>query len=105
MTHCASTMLAFNSFCSAGNATFTTVPSINAMLEAITVAARIHGAARRVQIAVGGVARTAPSSQGNLANVVISRSYLDGLPLLRHDDLRRRAFHLGDKLVGILLDD
>src|SRR5438046_921600 len=39
MTHCTSTIVAFRFACSAGNATFTTVPSMNAILEASVVAA------------------------------------------------------------------
>src|SRR5437763_1148091 len=42
LTHCTSTAVALRFVCSAGNATFTTVPSINAMLEARMVAASIH---------------------------------------------------------------
>src|SRR5258708_35776924 len=58
-------MPALRSFCSAGSATLTTVLLINAMLEAMTMAARIHGAALCVQTAVEGVARMTPSSQGS----------------------------------------
>src|SRR5262249_26225173 len=52
MTHCTSAAVALRLVCNAGNATFTTVPSMNAMLDARMVAARIqrprvfeHGAA------------------------------------------------------------
>ncbi len=38
-------MLACSARCSVGIATFTTVPSMNVMLDASTVAARIHGPA------------------------------------------------------------
>src|ERR1700719_91478 len=64
-------MLALRSFCIAGSATLTTVLLMNAMLEAMTMAARIHGAACRVQMAVEAVARTTPSSQGICVTVVI----------------------------------
>src|SRR5215831_6033026 len=42
-THCTSTRVALRLDCSAGKATFTTVPSMNAMLEPRMVAARIQG--------------------------------------------------------------
>src|SRR6185295_5587270 len=74
MIHCASTMLALNSFCSAGSATFTTVPSMNAILEAITVATRIHGALVGVRGTVQGVARMTPASQGGWGNAVTESS-------------------------------
>jgi hypothetical protein len=50
---------------------------MNAMLEAMTMAARIHGAARRVQTAAGGVARTTPSSQGNCVVKVLTGNPTD----------------------------
>src|SRR5437773_12354557 len=59
--------------CSAGSATFTTVPSMNAMLEPMIVAARIQGpfvvAARSHE-----PARIATSSQGGLAMLAIVHS-------------------------------
>src|ERR1700730_7461885 len=68
-------MPALRSFCSAGSPRLTTVLLINAMLEAMTMAARIHGAARRVQTAVEAVARMTPSSQGScVVNVLIENS-------------------------------
>jgi hypothetical protein len=50
---------------------------MNAMLEAMTMAARIHGAACRVQTAVEAVARTTPSSHGSCAANVLSGNLLD----------------------------
>src|SRR5260221_10146572 len=64
-------MLARRSDCSAGRATFTTVPSIKAMLEPSMVAARIQG-----PLVIPGrshaPARIAASSQGGLAMVAIA---------------------------------
>src|SRR5271168_437188 len=42
-THCKSATVAPKLLCKAGSATFTTVLSINAMLDASIVATRIHG--------------------------------------------------------------
>jgi hypothetical protein len=50
-------MLACSSFCSAGRATLTTVPSMNARLEARIVAASTHGAAAGAQGLTEGVVR------------------------------------------------
>src|SRR5712691_5120704 len=92
-------MLACKSFCSAGSATLTTVPSINAMLEAITVAARIHGAADGAQGDAAGAARMTPASQGGCGNAVTVNPFepypsnLHRLALLRHGDFRRRSLH------------
>ncbi len=46
MTHCTCASVAPSAVCSAGSATFTTVPSMNAMLEPRMVAARIHAPLR-----------------------------------------------------------
>ena len=69
-THCTSARLAPNDDCNAGNATLTTVPSMNAMLEARMVAARIQAPL----VGAGswhGLARIAASSQGGLAILAI----------------------------------
>src|SRR5689334_17322591 len=66
-------MVACRADCSAGSATFTTVPSINAMLEPRIVAARIQGPF----VVTGGLhepARIAASSQGGLAMLAIVHS-------------------------------
>src|ERR1700682_1362939 len=66
-------MLACRADCSAGSATFTTVPSIKAMLEPRMVAARIQG-----PFVISGrpheMARIAASSQGGLAMLAIIHS-------------------------------
>ena len=73
--HCASAAVAPNATCSAGNATFTTVPSMKTMLDPRIVAARIHGPSRRSHGAAGGPARMTASSQGGLmATVMVSLS-------------------------------
>ena len=65
MTHCTSTIVAFRFACSAGNATFTTVPSMNAMLEARVVAASTQRPARFEQGAAAGSERITLSSHGS----------------------------------------
>src|SRR5436309_9168287 len=70
-THCTSTRFAESSRCNAGSATFTTVPSMNAMLEAMIVAARIHGEALGAEGDKQGAPRMMPASQGEAANVII----------------------------------
>src|ERR1700719_3328790 len=77
-------MLALRSFCIAGSATLTTVLLMNAMLEAMTMAARIHGAARRVQTAVEAVARTTPSSHGSCVVNALTGNPLDLYRSRRH---------------------
>src|ERR1700687_5864136 len=71
-------MVACRADCSAGSATFTTVPSMNAMLEPRMVAARIQE-----PFVVAGrshePARIAASSQGGLAMLAIVHSPLGGL--------------------------
>jgi hypothetical protein len=64
-THCTSAIVACNPDCSAGSATFTTVPSMKAMLEPSTATANTQEppAAR----SPGGRARIAASSHGGLA--------------------------------------
>ncbi len=65
MTHCTSTIVAFRFVCSAGNATFTTVPSMNAMLEASVVAASTQRPANLEQGAAAGRERIMLSSHGS----------------------------------------
>src|SRR5213596_1797915 len=65
MTHCTSTIVAFRFACRAGNATFTTVPSMNAMLEARVVAASTQRPARFEQGAAAGRERITLSSHGS----------------------------------------
>src|SRR5438874_12276826 len=76
MTHCTSTMVAFRFACSAGNATFTTVLSINAMLEARVVATRTQRPARFEQGAAVGAERITLSSQGSRMNASITMARL-----------------------------
>ena len=68
MTHCTSTIVAFRFFCNAGSATFTTVPSMNAMLEARVVAASTQRPEDFEQGAVAGCDRIMLSSQGSRMN-------------------------------------
>src|SRR6266568_2525628 len=75
MTHWTSTRLALSSRCSAGRATFTTVPSMNAMLEARIVAARIHGAVVGAHGVGHGAARMTPASEGGGGNPLIACQY------------------------------
>src|ERR1700704_4934409 len=65
MTHCASAKRAPNSFCSAGSATLTTVPSMNAMLEARMVAASTQGAAAGEHGTAPGIFTTTTSFNSN----------------------------------------
>src|SRR5260370_17477867 len=65
MTHCTSTAVALRFVCSAGSATFTTVPSMNAMLDARMVAARTQRPRDFSHGAVAAPARTTFSSQGS----------------------------------------
>src|SRR5690349_13659609 len=65
--HCTSATEACKSLCSIGSATLTTVPSIKAMLEPRTVAARIHGSLLGIQGAVVDVVLTTPLSHGGTA--------------------------------------
>src|SRR5207253_10394741 len=69
MTHCTSTMLAFRFVCSAGNATFTTVLSINAMLEARVVATSTQRPASFEQGALAKRERITLSLQGSWIDV------------------------------------
>src|SRR6266480_218446 len=69
MTHCTSTMLAFRFVCSAGNATFTTVLSIKAMLEARVVATSTQRPASFEQGALAKRERITLSLQGSWINV------------------------------------
>src|SRR5207247_530426 len=65
MTHCTSTAVALRFVCSAGSATFTTVPSMNAMLDARMVAARTQRPRDFSHGAVAAPERTTFSSQGS----------------------------------------
>src|SRR6266513_5495973 len=75
MTHCTSTIVAFRFICSAGNATFTTVPSMNAMLEARVVAASTQGPEDFEQGAVAASDRIMLSSQGSRMNADMMVAY------------------------------
>src|SRR5437016_12583651 len=71
MTHCTSTIVAFRFACSAGNATLTTVPSMNAMLEASVVAVSTQRPEDFEQGAAVGYDWIIPSSQGSRMNAAI----------------------------------
>src|SRR5258707_13173020 len=71
MTHCTSTAVALRFVCSAGSATFTTVPSMNAMLDARMVAARTQRPRVFSQGAVPAPERTTFSSQGSRKSAYI----------------------------------
>jgi hypothetical protein len=60
---------AWNAVCKAGNATLTTVPSINAMLEARIVAIKTQGPLH--SLLVLGAMRAADSSHGDLMGIII----------------------------------
>src|SRR5260221_14007311 len=93
MTHWTSTRLALSSRCSAGRATFTTVPSMNAMLEARIVAARIHGAVVGGHGEAHGAARMTPASDGGGENPVIAWCAGERQALARRpapDEIQRR---------------
>src|SRR6266567_6370436 len=75
MTHCTSTIVAFRFVCNAGNATFTTVPSMNAMLEATVVAASTQRPEDLGQGAVAGRDRIMLSSQGSRMNAGMMVAY------------------------------
>src|SRR5262249_13598220 len=63
-THCKSRTVASKLFCSAGNATLTTVPSIKTMLDPRMVAAKTQGSDTGAHGKPAGRARTTPSSHG-----------------------------------------
>src|ERR1700730_564972 len=65
MTHCASTIVPFRFVWSAGNATFTTVPSMKAILEARVVATSTQCPANFEQGAAAGRERIMLSSHGS----------------------------------------
>src|SRR5438094_7122867 len=71
MTHCTSTIVAFRFACRADNATFTTVPSMNAMLEASVVAVSTQRPEDFEQGAAVGYDWIMPSSQGSRMNAAI----------------------------------
>src|SRR6266581_5332489 len=90
-----SAMVARRSACRAGRATFTTVPSMNAMLEPRMVAARIQGPFV-VAWRSHGLARIAASSQGGLAMLAMIYCPLGaGSPKLRSADPDCDATWLG----------
>src|SRR5881397_1254726 len=74
MTHCTSTMVALRFVCSAGNATFTTVLSIKAILEARVVATSTQRPASLEQGALAGRERITLSSQGSWIDVSMTAS-------------------------------
>src|SRR6266481_3403814 len=65
MTHCTSTAVALRFVCNAGSATFTTVPSMNAMLDARMVAVSTQRPRDFSHGAIAAPARTTFSSQGS----------------------------------------
>src|SRR4030095_10837325 len=69
MTHCTSTIVAFRFVCSAGNATFTTVLSIKAILEARVVATSTQRPTSFEQGALGKRERITLSPQGSWIDV------------------------------------
>src|ERR1700674_5816514 len=71
MTHWTPTTVALKSRCSAGKATFTTVPSMKARLEPRIVAASTHLPDDLGHGLVESPDRITPSSQGSRINVVI----------------------------------
>src|SRR4030095_12978890 len=76
MTHCTSTMVAFRFVCSAGTATFTTVLSINAILEASVVATSTQRPASFEQGALARRERITLSSQGSwIDDSIMAASY------------------------------
>ena len=66
MTHCTSIAVALRFVCSAGNATFTTVPSMKAMLDARMVAAKIQRPCDFEHVDLAGAARITFSSHGSV---------------------------------------
>src|SRR6266487_2619413 len=66
ITHCTSADVALNAFCSAGRATFTTEPSINAILDPRIVATSTHIPTFLVAGRESGPDRITPSSHGGL---------------------------------------
>jgi hypothetical protein len=75
MTHCASTIVAFKFVCIAGSATFTTVLSINAILEARVVATSTQRPARFEQGALARRERIRLSSQGSWIDVSMKTAF------------------------------
>src|SRR4051812_35461695 len=74
-THWTSATLASRLDCNAGNATFTTVPSINTMLEPRMGAAGVQRRCERPQSVFAGLReRIAPSSQGDLSRLIENTS-------------------------------
>src|SRR6266487_1326823 len=74
MTHCTSTIVAFRFVCSAGNATFTMVLSIKAILEARVVATSTQRPASFEQGALARRERITLSSQGSWIDVSMTAS-------------------------------
>src|SRR5580704_14245641 len=77
-THCRSTTVARKFACSAGNATFTTVLSINAKLDPSIVATRIHVRASAAHGTPPPAARITPSSQAVLIPAMYARPHALG---------------------------
>src|SRR5450432_1221537 len=65
-THCTSPEVALKARCRAGSATFTTEPSIKAMLDPRMVAARTHIPTSRTVVLGAGAVRITASSHGGL---------------------------------------
>src|SRR5436305_9759792 len=84
MTHCTSTIVAFRFACSAGNATFTTVLSINAILEARVVATSTQRPAIFEHGALAKRERIMLSSQGSWIDVGMMASYFRDVRTRRH---------------------
>src|SRR4029450_8942306 len=75
MTHCTPPIVAFRFVCSAGNATFTTVLSIKAILEARVVATSTQRPASFEQGALAKRERITLSSQGSWIDVSMMGSF------------------------------
>src|SRR5579862_797175 len=86
MIHWTPTTFAWRLVCSAGRATFTTVLSMNAMLEARMVAARIQGLACAVEGAPTIPNRIAASSHGGFMKDVDALSSRQGSEIVQSDE-------------------
>src|SRR6266498_269172 len=79
MTHCTSTIVAFRFVCSAGNATFTMVLSIKAILEARVVATSTQRPTSFEQGALARRERITLSSQGSWIDVSMTASHFQAV--------------------------
>src|ERR1700682_6066754 len=97
MTHWTPTTVALKSRCSAGKATFTTVPSMKARLEPRIVAASTHLPDDFGHGLVESPDRITPSSHGSRINVVIvdyaARQSILAQPRTRAAFLLSATFH------------